>query len=98
LNLQCEGEIRRLDFTRHAPERLRCSDVPLIIVDNTNLEPADAQPYVALAYELGYDVEIVEPSTAWALDAAELVLKSPVSDCAFEHLHRDSSSAAKIVR
>lgn len=42
-----------------------------IIVDNTNLAEWERQPYLDLAKEFGYEVEIAQPSTEWANDPEE---------------------------
>lgn len=43
--------------------------IPLIIIDNTNLTWKEIKPYAELALQANYDVEIVEPSTDWRNDA-----------------------------
>jgi predicted kinase len=43
----------------------------LIVVDNTHISAWELRPYVKPAYLLGFDIEFVEPSTAWAFDAEE---------------------------
>lgn len=48
----------------------------VVIIDNTNTQAWEARPYVQAAVKLGYDVEIVEPSTPWAFDADELAKKT----------------------
>ena len=50
--------------------------VPLIIIDNTNTQKWEARPYIILAQEFGYSVEIRETSTPWAKDAAELAKRN----------------------
>jgi len=50
--------------------------VEVVIIDNTNTQAWEAQPYVQAAIKLGYEVEIVEPSTPWAFDADELAKKT----------------------
>jgi len=42
---------------------------PLIIVDNTNITQWERQPYIDIAEENGYAVEILEPKTDWRYDA-----------------------------
>lgn len=42
-----------------------------IIVDNTNTTWKEILPYVELAKAFGYDVEIMEPDTAWKFDVSE---------------------------
>jgi len=36
-----------------------------VIIDNTNVQPWEARPYVQMADEMGYDIQIVEPSSPW---------------------------------
>jgi energy-coupling factor transporter ATP-binding protein EcfA2 len=43
-----------------------------IVVDNTNLLPPAARPYVLLAERHGYQVEVRQPDTPWMLDPAAL--------------------------
>ena len=47
------------------------NDEHLIIVDNTNSEWWETQPYVEAAIELGWNLNIFQPKTAWAKDVAE---------------------------
>ena len=42
-----------------------------IVVDNTNLQEWERKPYLDLAAEFDYEVELVEPDTPWKNDAAE---------------------------
>lgn len=48
----------------------------VVIIDNTNTQAWEMQPYVRAAVKLGYEVEIVEPSTPWAFDVEELAKKT----------------------
>lgn len=50
--------------------------VNVIIVDNCNARANEMKFYVDCALQLGYEVEIMEPSTSWAFDPDELVKKS----------------------
>ena len=43
-----------------------------VIIDNTNLELWEMQPYVRMAYEFNYKVEFLEPDTYWKYDPREL--------------------------
>ncbi|XP_075055080.1 uncharacterized protein LOC142140960 [Mixophyes fleayi] len=43
-----------------------------IIIDNTNIQGWEMKPYVQMAIDRGYDVEILEPDTWWKLDPHEL--------------------------
>jgi predicted kinase len=47
-------------------------DVPLIVLDNTNLLPYHASPYVRLAKYYGYHFSVIEMETPWCQDIAEL--------------------------
>jgi NEDD4-binding protein 2 len=48
----------------------------LVIIDNTNTQAWEAKVYVQAAINLGYKVEIVEPSTTWAFNPDQLALKT----------------------
>ena len=43
----------------------------MIVIDNTNSEWWETQPYVEAAIELGWNLNIFQPKTAWAKDVAE---------------------------
>lgn len=43
-----------------------------IIVDNTNTQLWEAKPYVQMAVDAGYDIQVVEPNTPWRFDLDEL--------------------------
>jgi NEDD4-binding protein 2 len=43
----------------------------VIIIDNTNTTAWELKPYVQPAYTLGFEIEIIEPSTPWAFDPEE---------------------------
>ncbi|XP_026811963.1 NEDD4-binding protein 2 [Rhopalosiphum maidis] len=51
-------------------------EVTPVIIDNTNCEAWEMENYAKVAVNNGYWIEIVEPSTDWAWDAAELVKKN----------------------
>jgi len=36
-----------------------------IVIDNTNVQPWEAKPYVEMADEMGYEVKIAEPESPW---------------------------------
>ncbi len=44
-------------------------DTPIIVVDNTNTMEWEFAPYLVMAEDYGYEVEVREPATAWAKDA-----------------------------
>ncbi|XP_026874025.2 NEDD4-binding protein 2-like 2 isoform X1 [Electrophorus electricus] len=43
-----------------------------VIIDNTNVQAWEMKPYVAMALEMGYRVEFVEPDTSWKCDPDQL--------------------------
>ncbi|GLG97584.1 Uncharacterized protein GBIM_04335 [Gryllus bimaculatus] len=47
-----------------------------IIIDNTNLEAWEMEPYVTAAVKYGYSVEFLEPRTSWRNNAFELEHKN----------------------
>jgi predicted kinase len=47
-----------------------------IVLDNMHLRPAPAMPYVALAKQFGYTVEVREPDTPWKADLDGLVART----------------------
>jgi predicted kinase len=51
---------------------------PLIVVPNTNLQDWELLPYVEVATDAGYEVEILEPKTKW---------KNDVQECANRNTH-----------
>lgn len=46
-----------------------------IVVDNTHLKPKQARPYVNMAKEYGYKIEVREPETPWRHDVDELLAR-----------------------
>lgn len=46
---------------------------PIIVVDNTNVEAWQIRPYVCLADQYGYRIEIKMPETLWMWDVDVLV-------------------------
>jgi len=36
-----------------------------VIIDNTNLESWEMKPYMLMALDYGYEIEIMEPNTPW---------------------------------
>lgn len=42
-----------------------------VVIDNTNLTEWERQPYLKMAEEAGYEVEVVEPDTPWKDDPIE---------------------------
>lgn len=60
----------------HARNQLRAEiamwdGVGHLVIDNTNTQAWECQPYVRVACDRGYEVEFVEPQTPWAWDAEE---------------------------
>lgn len=45
--------------------------IETVIIDNTFMEAWEMTPYVRMAQDLGYEVEIHEPDTWWRYDPAE---------------------------
>ena len=43
----------------------------IVVVDNTNITFNEMKPYIKAAYDLGFDVEFVEPDTQWRYDVEE---------------------------
>lgn len=43
----------------------------VLIIDNTHVSAWEMRPYINPAKLLGFDIEIVEPTTPWAFDAEE---------------------------
>lgn len=54
----CQGQVRRA----------MSENEPVIAVANTNLTPKERKPYIELAKEYDYDVELVLPDSPWFLD------------------------------
>jgi len=48
-------------------------DVPLIVVDNTNIKREHAAIYAKMAREFGYEVEIAESKSPWWLEIRKLL-------------------------
>ena len=48
----------------------------ILIIDNTAAQAWELRPYIKPAMELGFEVEIIEPSTPWAFDADECARKT----------------------
>ncbi|KAF2899995.1 hypothetical protein ILUMI_06188 [Ignelater luminosus] len=47
-----------------------------VIIDNTNLQTWEMKPYVMMAVNFGYSIEIVEPFTHWAFNDKELARRN----------------------
>jgi len=52
------------------------SGVSPVVVDNTNTQSWEAEPYVKMALAHGYKIEFVEPDTSWAKNADELAKRN----------------------
>ncbi len=50
---------------------MRVDKYEVIIIDNTNTTLKEMLPYIEMAAEFGYDVEIYEPRTDWKYDVEE---------------------------
>jgi predicted kinase len=48
--------------------RFMSEDIKTIVCSNTNLTPKERKPYIDLAKEYDYDVELVLPDSPWFLD------------------------------
>jgi predicted kinase len=51
-------------------------EISPVVIDNTNTTAWEMKPYVELAQSLGYEVAILEPSTPWKFDCAELARRN----------------------
>lgn len=60
-----------VDRARRAAER----GVPVIFIDNTNIQLEHMSPYVHIADRFGYEASVVEPNTAWKHDRHRLLAK-----------------------
>lgn len=49
---------------------------PTVVIDNTNLEAWQAHPYVKAATAAGYTIAIIDATTPWCRDAAELAARN----------------------
>ncbi|KAH8379502.1 hypothetical protein KR009_005342 [Drosophila setifemur] len=47
-----------------------------IVVDNTNTMAWEMQPYVQIAVQYGYELELLEPQTSWSKSASKLAQKN----------------------
>jgi predicted kinase len=52
-------------------EAFMALDVPLVVVDNTNVRLAHMAPYLNMAERYGYAVRVLIPNTPWAHDPAQ---------------------------
>lgn len=52
------------------------ADVSLVVVDNTNTQLWEFRPYLDMAAEFNYAIEIRIPETPWAWDAEECARKN----------------------
>ncbi|XP_017861853.1 PREDICTED: uncharacterized protein LOC108613119 [Drosophila arizonae] len=60
-------------------ERVKCKAAAgwsPIIVDNTNIMKWEMQPYVQIAVQHGYLIELLEPQTSWSKSATKLAQKN----------------------
>jgi len=60
-------------LNRKRTEEAMQSKEPVIVVDNTNIEAWQMKPYVNLADQYGYEIEIKMPNTPWMWDIDKLV-------------------------
>lgn len=58
-----------------ARQRLKEGKTP-IIIDNTNIEIWEMKPYIKLALQFGYEVDIIDPDTPWRLNPKELAKRN----------------------
>jgi predicted kinase len=47
-----------------------------IVVDNTNISPRERRPYMDMAKDQGYEVQVVHPVTTWAWDIDECAMRN----------------------
>jgi len=64
------------DWNRKRAERELKGRVNPIVIDNTNLEAWEMQPYISMAFRYKYTVELVEPDTPWRENAKILAKKN----------------------
>ena len=53
-----------------------------IVVDNTTVQAWEAKPYVEMAQEAGYDIEVVEPDSPWWQDFEPGMSEEDLADLA----------------
>jgi predicted kinase len=68
------GEYHKLNKIR--VEEAMKKGISPIVVDNTNTQAWEIKPYVNLADQYGYEIELKEPDTSWRFDAKELAKKN----------------------
>ncbi|KAL9985121.1 hypothetical protein ACROYT_G007488 [Oculina patagonica] len=57
--------------------RQTCEDmIPVVIIDNTNIEKRMLYNYVTIAHNAGYHVVLVEPRTRWRYSVTDCALKN----------------------
>jgi predicted kinase len=59
------------DLCRGSAARAMYHGTEIVIIDNTNINISHMQPYLEMADEFDYEVEIREPQTLWAKDPQE---------------------------
>jgi predicted kinase/2'-5' RNA ligase len=60
---------------RRASDAAKIGTSP-IVIDNTNVTRHDIKPYVQIAKDNGYDIQIAMPKTPWMTDASELAKRN----------------------
>lgn len=54
-----------------------CEDgIPVVVIDNTNVDSRKLSKYITIAHNTGYHVVLVEPRTWWKYNITELVLRN----------------------
>jgi len=58
----------------HTLNKIKCEEacarsIPVIVIDNTNLKWWEIKPYVEIAKEFGYTIEVIEPNNDWSKDS-----------------------------
>ncbi|XP_064546054.1 uncharacterized protein LOC135433750 [Drosophila montana] len=64
------------DWNKHRVQRKAAAGWSPIIVDNTNTMVWEMQPYVQIAVQHGYLLELLEPQTSWRKSATELAKRN----------------------
>lgn len=64
-------------YPSHKLNQIKCRccmerEIPVIIIDNTNLTFKEIEPYVEHAVKFGYEIDFIKSDTSWACDESEL--------------------------
>lgn len=64
------------EWNQNRTEKAMVLSEPIIVIDNTNTQFWEMQPYVKLAFQYGYNIEFHSPNTRWAWDEKILTEKN----------------------